>query len=66
MSVWPPFISITGIPPFANEQMIKEHFESMANGRQVQSVQLSEDKQRAMVMYTYPTGMVCTYIVSAC
>ena len=50
MTVWPPYISVTGFPPFVNEQMIKEHFETLAGGQQVQSVYISDDKQKAMVM----------------
>ena len=57
-TVWPPYVSVTGFPPFVNEQMIREHFEMMAGGQQVQSVHISEDRQKAMVIYAFPTGKI--------
>ena len=38
--------------------MIKEHFETMAGSQQVHSVHISEDRQKAMVMYAFPTGKI--------
>ena len=58
MTVWPPYVSVTGFPLFVNEQMIKEHFETLAGGQQVKAVLISEDKQKAMVMYEYPSGKI--------
>ncbi|XP_064383754.1 uncharacterized protein LOC135332299 [Halichondria panicea] len=46
---------VTGFPPFVYESALESHFRREADGQQIHSVQMSADKESAMITFMCPT-----------
>ena len=52
--IWEPYLIVKGFPPFVNDQLLRQHFQTAANGAEIQSIEMK--KGEALVTYVNPQG----------
>ena len=52
--IWEPYLIVKGFPPFVNDQLLRQHFQTAANGAEIQSIEMK--KGEASVTYVNPQG----------
>ena len=52
--IWQPYLIVKGFPPFVNDQLLKQHFQTAANGAEIQSIEMK--KGEASITYVNPQG----------
>ena len=50
--VWQPYLVVKGFPPFVTVQLLKQHFEKVASGAEIQSVEIKGGE--ASIVYVNP------------